>query len=487
MLRRTASTLTIIGGGLAGSEAAWQAAERGLRVRLHEMRPTRATEAHVSDRLAELVCSNSLGSNVPDRPSGLLKAELRRMGSLLLACADATAVPAGSALAVDREGFAAAVTARLENHPNIELVRTEVTRIPDGPAVIASGPLTSAALSDALAGLSGEDHLFFFDAISPIVEADSIDMETAFRQSRWDRGDRDAGDYINCPLDRDEYEAFVDALLAAERIPLKSFEQAIEAGVKAGLHNFFEGCLPIEIIAARGREALAHGPLRPVGLTDPRTGRRPHACVQLRQDDVAGTLYNLVGFQTNLTFEAQRRVFGLIPGLAQARWERFGQMHRNTFIAAPNLLAPTLQFRAREDLLCAGQLTGIEGYAGNIASGLLAGWNAARVLGGASPLVPPEDTMLGALCRYIAQADPAHFQPMKSNMGLLPPLPAPPPGRRKRNKRARQTAHAERALASLDDWLTTVDPLPAGDHGAPTSTQAREEAEPENGRKKNTR
>ena len=453
--------LTIIGGGLAGSEAAWQAAERGLTVRLHEMRPGRATEAHATDRLAELVCSNSLGSDVVDRPSGLLKAELRRMGSLLLACADQTAVPAGSALAVDRDAFAARVTQRLEAHPDVEIVREEVTELPAGPAVVASGPLTSQALSGALARLSGDDHLFFFDAISPIVAADSIDMDVAFRQSRWDRGEQAAGDYINCPLDRDEYEAFVDALLGAERIPLKSFEQAIESGVKAGLHRFFEGCLPVEVIAARGRDALAYGPLRPVGLTDPRTGRRPHACVQLRQDDLAGTLYNLVGFQTNLTFGEQRRVFGMIPGLAEARWERFGQMHRNTFLAAPKLLRATLQFRARDELFCAGQLTGIEGYAGNIASGLLAGWNAARVLRGEAPLVLPGDTMLGALCHYIENADPAHFQPMKSNMGLLPALPPPVGRRRKRGKRERQAAHAERALGSLERFLAGADPLPA--------------------------
>jgi len=449
--------LTIIGGGLAGSEAAWQAAERGLRVRLHEMRPARSTEAHVSDRLAELVCSNSLGSDVVDRPSGLLKAELRRMGSLLLACADRTAVPAGSALAVDRDAFAELVTARLEAHPNVEIVREEVTALPEGPGIVASGPLTSEAMSRALGGLSGDEHLFFFDAISPIVEGDSVDLSIGFRQSRWDRGDQEAGDYINCPLTQAEYEAFVDALLAAERIPLRSFEQAIEAGVKAGVHRFFEGCLPIEIIAARGRDALAYGPLRPVGLTDPRTGRRPYACVQLRQDNLAGTLYNLVGFQTNLKFDEQRRVFSLIPGLAQARWARFGQMHRNTFLASPRLLHPTLQFRARDDLFCAGQLTGIEGYAGNIASGLLAGWNAARLAHGDVPLVLPRETMLGALCHYVTHADVADFQPMKSNMGLLPALPSPEGRRRKRGKRERAAMHAERALVSLDTFLAERD------------------------------
>lgn len=448
--------LTVIGGGLAGSEAAWQAAEAGIDVRLCEMRPQASTEAHASSACAELVCSNSLGSDVTDRPSGLLKAETRQLGSLLLTCADATSVPAGSALAVDREAFAERVTHELESHPRIRLERVEITELPAGPTVIASGPLTSPALSAELARLSGDEHLFFFDAISPIVTADSIDMSVAFRQSRWDRGEDSVGDYINCPLNRDEYHAFVDALLAAERIPLRSFEQAIESGVKAGVHRFFEGCLPVEIIAARGREALAYGPLRPVGLVDPRTGERPYACVQLRQDNLAGTLYNLVGFQTNLKFAEQQRVFGLIPGLATADWERFGQMHRNTFLAAPKLLRPTLQFRGREDLFCAGQLSGIEGYAGNIASGLLAGRNAARVMRGQEPFVLPRETMLGALCHYISHADPAAFQPMKSNMGLLPDLP-PPTGRRKKwGKRERAALHAQRALTALDDWCERI-------------------------------
>lgn len=360
-----------------------------------------------------------------DRPSGLLKAELRRMGSLLLECADAIAVSAGGALAVDRDAFAERVTERLQAHPNVRLVREEVTQLPDGPTVIASGPLTSQGLSDELARLSGADYLFFFDAISPIVAADSIDMNSPFRRSRWDRGDQEEGDYINCPMSQDEYEAFIDALLAAERIPLRSFEQAVQQGVKAGAHRFFEGCLPIEIVAERGRQSLIHGPLSPAGLTDPRTGDKPYACVQLRQDNQAATLYNLIGFQTNLKFAEQQRVFGMIPALANARWERFGQMHRNTFLDAPRLLRPTLQVQERDDLFCAGQLTGIEGYAGNIASGLLSGWNVARVLRGDEPLTLPAETMLGALCQYVTHADAADFQPMKSNMGLLPPLAAP--------------------------------------------------------------
>ncbi|MEJ5224918.1 MAG: methylenetetrahydrofolate--tRNA-(uracil(54)-C(5))-methyltransferase (FADH(2)-oxidizing) TrmFO, partial [Anaerolineales bacterium] len=365
--------LTIIGGGLAGSEAAWQAAQRGLKVTLYEMRPATPTGAHESDYLAELVCSNSLGSNAPDRAGGMLKAELRRMGSMLLECAEATALPAGSALAVDRQAFAACVTERISAHPNIQLVREEMPDIPATPTIIASGPLTSPRLSQSIAALSGEDHLYFYDAIAPIVTAESIDMSIAFRASRYDKGEQDEGDYINCPFTKDEYYAFVEALQRAERIELKSFEMELESGVKAG--HFFEGCLPVEIIARRGEKALAFGPMRPVGLTDPRTGRRPYAVVQLRQDNLAGNLYNLVGFQTNLKFPEQRRVLRMIPGLANAEFARYGQMHRNTFIASPRLLRPTLQWRTRDDLFFAGQITGVEGYMGNIATGLLAGWN----------------------------------------------------------------------------------------------------------------
>lgn len=441
--------LTIIGGGLAGSEAAWQAAERGIPVRLYEMRPARETGAHATGDLAELVCSNSLGSNLPDRASGLLKTEMRRMGSLLMSCADETAVPAGGALAVDREDFARRVTERLEAHPNIEIVREECTAIPETPTIIASGPLTSEALSAELARLTGEDHLYFFDAISPIVTLESINFDKAFRASRYGRGEQDDGDYINCPFTREEYEAFVDALLSAERIPLRSFEKMMEQGVRAGAHEFFEGCLPIEIIAARGREALAFGPMRPVGLTDPRTGRRPYAALQLRQDNLAGTLYNLVGFQTNLKYPEQKRVFGLIPGLERAEYARYGQMHRNTFIASPKLLLPTLQYRERPDLFLAGQITGIEGYAGNIATGLLAGWNAARLMKGQVPLTLPDTSMLGALCHYVTHAALSDFQPMKANFGILPPLP----DAEKLGKRHRAQAHADRAIRDLASLL----------------------------------
>ena len=445
--------LTVVGGGLAGSEAAWQAAERGLKVSLYEMRPSLQTGAHVTASLAELVCSNSLGSNLPDRASGLLKNELRRLGSLLLRVAEANALPAGGALAVDREGFSAEVTCALEAHPNVELIREEMPSIPEGHCVIASGPLTSSKLSRAIGDLSGEQHLYFYDAISPIVSLDSIDMDLAFRASRYGRGEAEGGDYINCPLTKEEYEAFVAALLSAERIALRSFEQEIQQGVRAGLHEFFEGCLPVEIIAERGRAALAFGPMRPVGLDDPRSGRRPYAVVQLRQDDLAGTLYNLVGFQTNLTFGEQRRVLRMIPGLEKARFERYGQMHRNTFINSPALLDRTLQFRSRLDLFFAGQLTGIEGYVGNIASGFLAGVNASRAFED-KPLVElPETTMLGALCHYVTHAAASDFQPMKANFGILPPLPK----MGKIGRRQRAQAFADRALADLDNYLASMD------------------------------
>jgi methylenetetrahydrofolate--tRNA-(uracil-5-)-methyltransferase len=443
--------LIIIGGGLAGSEAAWQAAQRGVRVKIYEMRPRLETGAHTGGDLAELVCSNSLGSNLDDRAPGLLKNELRRMNSLLIACADETAVPAGGALAVDRDQFAALVTQRLAQHKNIEIIREEVKWIPEQPTIIASGPLTSDRFSAALTALTGQEHLYFFDAIAPIVALDSINMDIAYRASRYGRGEQDEGDYINCPLNAGEYEAFVRALRTAERIELKSFEQQVTEGVRAGMHTFFEGCLPVEVLSQRGDETLAYGPLRPVGLVDPRTGKRPHAVVQLRQDNLAGSLYNLVGFQTNLTFAEQRRVFRMIPGLENAEIARYGQMHRNTFIFSPALLHPTLQFRQRDDLFFAGQITGVEGYAGNIATGLLAGWNAARLLSGEAPLEMPPETMLGALCHYITHASAADFQPMKANFGILPALPAPGKGRR--NKRQRMQLYAARALESLEAFL----------------------------------
>ena len=439
--------LIVIGGGLAGSEAAWQAAQRGLRVSLYEMRPSLQTGAHQTTDLAELVCSNSLGSNLPDRASGLLKNETRILGSMLLESAELASLPAGGALAVDRKLFARIVTERIQNHPYIEIVREEVKEIPNNPTIVASGPLTSPALSQSIASLSGEDHLFFFDAIAPVIHADSINMNIAFRASRYGTGEQDEGDYINCPFTKEEYYSFGDALLKAERIELRSFEEAIKSGVKAG--HFFEGCLPIEIIAERGIDSLAFGPMRPVGIRDPRTGKRPYAVVQLRQDNLAGSLYNIVGFQTNLKFPEQRRVLRLIPGLENSEFMRYGQMHRNTFIASPKLLRPSLQHINRDDLFFAGQITGVEGYMGNIATGLLAGINAARLLHQEEPIVLPPTIMLGALCHYVTHADLKDFQPMKANFGILPPLEITS----KIGKRDRGKAYAERALGDLSHTL----------------------------------
>lgn len=432
--------LIIVGGGLAGTEAAWQAARRGIPLSLYEMRPVKQTPAHVSDRLAELVCSNSLGSDLPDRAPGLLKAEMRRLDSLIMQAAEEAAVPAGGALAVDREKFAGIVTRRIESQPMIEVRREEVTSIPATLAIIASGPLTSDALTQKIATLSGQEYLYFYDALAPIVEVESINMDIAFRASRYGRGDQEEGDYINCPLNEAEYMTFVQALHNAERIELKRFEQEDE--------RFFEMCLPVEEIARRGDQALAFGPMRPVGLIDPRTGRRPYAVVQLRQDNLAGTLYNIVGFQTNLKWGEQSRVFRLIPGLEQAEFMRYGMMHRNTYINAPMLLRPTLQFQNRDDLFFAGQITGVEGYVGNAATGLLAGINAARLLRGQSPLTLPPTTMLGALCHYITHAEPKDFQPMKANFGLLSPLE-----QKIHHKRARYQAYAERALQDLEQVI----------------------------------
>ncbi|MBK8984586.1 MAG: methylenetetrahydrofolate--tRNA-(uracil(54)-C(5))-methyltransferase (FADH(2)-oxidizing) TrmFO [Chloroflexi bacterium] len=427
--------LIVVGGGLAGTEAAWQAAEQGIQVRLFEMRPHTTTPAHVSDRLAELVCSNSLGSNLVHKAPGLLKAELRGLGSMVLECAEQTAVPAGSSLAVDRDQFAELVTSRIANHPNIELVHEEVTAVPDQPAIIASGPLTAAPLAQAIGALSGQEHLYFYDALSPIVNYESINLEIAFRQSRYDEGEQVDGDYLNCPLTRAEYETFTAALLAAETITLKEFEREDA--------KFFEGCMPIEAMARRGEKALAFGPMRPVGLIDPRTGKRPYAVVQLRQDNLAGSLYNIVGFQTNLRWGEQKRVLHLIPGLENAEFMRYGMMHRNTYINAPQLLQPTLQLRSRADLFFAGQITGVEGYVGNVGTGLLAGLNAARLLNGQHPVILPTSTMLGALCHYVTHAEAKDFQPMKANFGLLPP-PQQPMG-----KSDRYHWYSERALTAL--------------------------------------
>jgi methylenetetrahydrofolate--tRNA-(uracil-5-)-methyltransferase len=403
--------LKVIGAGLAGSEAAWQAAELDVAVDLYEMRPKRMTPAHVTNRLAELVCSNSMGSMLPFKAPGLLKAELRGLGSLILDCARESAVPAGSSLAVDRERFAELVTGRIEAHPKIRLIREEVTEIPAGPTIIATGPLTSEALTADISQLTGQEYLYFYDALSPIVNYESIDLEIAFRRSRYDKGELGEGDYVNCPLNEEEYRLFHKALVEAESISLRQFEREDP--------RFFEGCMPVEVLGKRGFKSLAFGPMRPTGLVDPRSGKRPFAVVQLRQDNLAGSLYNIVGFQTNLKWGEQRRVLRLIPGLQNAEFLRYGMMHRNTYINSPQLLQPTLQYRARSDLFFAGQIVGVEGYMGNAATGLLAGINAARMLSDKHPLILPPTTMLGALCHYVTHAEAKHFQPMKANYGLF--------------------------------------------------------------------
>lgn len=434
---RMNSKINVIGGGLAGSEAAWQLARRGFEVNLYEMRPHKTTGAHVSDRLAELVCSNSLGSKLVDRATGLLQAEVRRLGSLLLDCAERAAVPAGGALAVDRAMFAQEVTTTIGQMARINVIREEVQQIPDGPAIIATGPLTSEALAQDIAGLTGQEYLYFYDAIAPIVTVESINMQIAFRASRYERGEDDEGDYINCPMTEEQYRRFVDALINAEKAALHNFEREDP--------HFFEGCLPIEQLAARGQDTLAFGPMRPIGLRDPRSGKRPHAVVQLRRDNLAGSLYNLVGFQTNIRWGQQEEILRLIPGLENAEFVRMGQMHRNTFINSPTLLNPTMQFRARPDLFFAGQITGVEGYVGNIATGLVAALNLALQLKGLPGWTLPHTTMLGALCHYVTHAEPDHFQPMKANFGILPELP-----QRVKNKRDRYTMYAERALADME-------------------------------------
>ncbi len=443
--------LKVIGGGLAGCEAAWQAAEQGIPVDLFEMRPERSTGAHRTGNLAELVCSNSLGSNLPNRASGLLKAELRRLGSALIACADASSLPAGGALAVDREMFSAGVEQKITSHPNIRVIREEVQSIPEPPAILATGPLTSPALSKELLQFTGEEHLFFYDAIAPVVDFESINMEIAFRANRYDWDQAEEGDYINCPMTTDEYHAFWEALIDAKRIPLRGFEGGIDGGVDAGKGQFFQGCQPVEIIAGRGEKALAFGPMRPVGLVDPRTGHRPYAVVQLRQDNLAGDIYNLVGFQTNLTYGEQERVFRMIPGLENATFERYGQMHRNAFIAAPKLLDASLAFISQPGLFVTGQLAGVEGYAGNIASGCVAGINAARFIQGRPMINLPITTMTGAIIHYITHADLKDFQPMKAMFGLLPQ----PDDGEKRSKKLRYEYYSERAILDLENYLDT--------------------------------
>jgi len=443
--------VTIVGGGLAGSEAAWQLARRGVAVDLFEMRPVRQTPVHQTGDLAELVCSNSLRGNALDQAAGLLKEEMRRMGSLIIRVADEVRVPAGSALAVDRGLFAQKVTEAVSALPQVTLHREETPRIPQGPVVIvATGPLTSDALAAEIAAFVGQTHLYFYDAVSPVVDAETIDFSRTFRASRYGKG---GDDYVNCPLDEAEYDAFFRALTTAECAELHAFDHEF----------FFEGCLPVEVIASRGRDTLLFGPMKPVGLVDPRTGRRPFAVVQLRQDNLAASHFSVVGFQTQLKWGEQKRVFQMIPGLAQAEFVRMGMIHRNTYVNAPSTLEPTFETRKRSGLFFAGQMSGVEGYVESAASGLLAGVGAAFRARGEEPVAFPEDTALGALGRYIARSDPKHYQPTNIAFGLLPELP-----QRVRDKSRRRMAMAERAIRSLEGFQSRLGvmesspaPLPA--------------------------
>jgi methylenetetrahydrofolate--tRNA-(uracil-5-)-methyltransferase len=430
--------LTVIGGGLAGCEAAWQAAEQGVGVDLYEMKPHRFSPAHESVALGELVCSNSLRSNAKDSAAGLLKEEMRQLGSLVMRVADATAVLAGTALAVDRAQFAAAVTEAIEGHPFITVHRQEVTRIPDvnaGPVILAAGPLLSGPLAEHLQTLTGQSNLAFYDAIAPIVDADSLDMEIIYRKSRWD--DDNPGDYLNCPMDREQYQQFIELLGSAQTVPLHTFEDP----------KYFEGCLPIEVMCERGSETLRFGPMKPIGLMHPHTGIIPHAVVQLRAENQEGTRYNLVGFQTKLTYPEQQRVFRTIPGLEQAVFLRLGSIHRNTFVCAPQVLESSLQMKGVPGLYLAGQLSGVEGYIESTAMGLLAGINAARQILGKPALPPPPETAHGALIRYLTESDPAHFQPSNVNFGLFPPLIG-----KKIGKKERGRIRAEQALTLINQW-----------------------------------
>ena len=462
--------ITIVGGGLAGSEAAWQAAERSVPVTLHEMRPVRPTAVHKTDRLAELVCSNSLRGDKLDNAVGLLKEEMRRLGSLVMRAAEASRVPAGAALAVDRERFADVVTRSLDAHPLVTIVREEVLAVPPAterdPVIVATGPLTSEALSADIARLVGAEHLYFYDAISPIVLFESIDHTRVFRASRWNRSlssarpapgaaapARDAagpacgiddgeGDYLNCPMTREEYERFYDAVIHAESATVHDFDK----------EKFFEGCLPVEVMAHRGPETLRFGPMKPVGLTDPRTGRPPYAAVQLRQDNLAGDHYSLVGFQTQLKWSEQARVLRLIPGLEHAEFVRFGLVHRNTYVNGPAVLAETWQVRKQPAVFFAGQMSGVEGYVESAASGLLAGLNAARMAKGEPLSSPPRTTAIGALAYYVSHANPAHYDPSNITFGIMAPLVRPP-----RGKAERKLALSARALTDLAAWMDSCD------------------------------
>ncbi|MEK3974525.1 MULTISPECIES: FADH(2)-oxidizing methylenetetrahydrofolate--tRNA-(uracil(54)-C(5))-methyltransferase TrmFO [unclassified Psychrobacillus] len=427
--------VNVIGAGLAGSEAAWQIASRGVKVRLYEMRPVKQTPAHHTDKFAELVCSNSLRANNLTNAVGVIKEEMRMLNSLIISSADNSSVPAGGALAVDRHDFAGRVTDSIRNHPLIEIINEEVTEIPEGITVIATGPLTSPALAEKVREVTGQDYLYFYDAAAPIVEKDSIDMDKVYLKSRYDKGE---AAYLNCPMTEEEFNRFYDALIEAEVVPLKEFEKEI----------YFEGCMPVEVMAARGRKTLLFGPMKPVGLEDPKTGKRPYAVVQLRQDDAAGTLYNIVGFQTHLKWGPQKEVLKLIPGLENVEIVRYGVMHRNTFINSPYVLKPTYQLKAKQNVFFAGQMTGVEGYVESAGSGLLAGINAAKLAKGEELIVFPAETALGSMARYITEANPKNFQPMNVNFGLFPELQP-----KVRDKKVRTEQLANRALTTIQNFM----------------------------------
>ncbi|MFD1317644.1 FADH(2)-oxidizing methylenetetrahydrofolate--tRNA-(uracil(54)-C(5))-methyltransferase TrmFO [Loigolactobacillus zhaoyuanensis] len=433
-MTQNAPHINVIGAGLAGSEAAWQAAQRGINVDLYEMRPVKTTPAHHTDQFAELVCTNSLRANQITNAVGLLKEEMRQLNSVILDAADKNAVPAGGALAVDREPFSAMVTEQIKALPNVTVHNEELTDFPDGPTVVATGPLTSADLAEQIQALNDSDSLYFYDAAAPIIDKNSIDFDKVYLKSRYDKGE---AAYLNCPMNKQEFETFYNALITAETAAMHDFEA----------EKFFEGCMPIEVMAKRGLKTMLFGPLKPVGLEDPRTGKQPYAVVQLRQDNAAGSLYNIVGFQTHLKWGEQKRVLRLIPGLEQAEFVRYGVMHRNTFMRSPELLEPTYQAKQRTDLFFAGQMTGVEGYVESAASGLVAGINAARLAQEQLPLIFPEETMIGAMAHYITHTNARHFQPMNANFGIIKALPE-----KIRDKQLRNQTLADRSLTTLAEF-----------------------------------
>ncbi|AVP36908.1 FADH(2)-oxidizing methylenetetrahydrofolate--tRNA-(uracil(54)-C(5))-methyltransferase TrmFO [Staphylococcus felis] len=433
------TTVNVIGAGLAGSEAAYQLAERGVHVKLYEMRPVKQTPAHHTDKFAELVCSNSLRGNALTNAVGVLKEEMRRLNSIVIQAADKARVPAGGALAVDRHDFSGYITDTLKNHPNITVVNEEISKIPEGPTIIATGPLTTESLTEEVVHLTGKDQLYFYDAAAPIIEKDSIDMDKVYLKSRYDKGE---AAYLNCPMTEEEFHRFYNAAMEAEVAPMNDFEK----------EKYFEGCMPFEVMASRGPKTLLFGPMKPVGLEDPKTGKRPYAVVQLRQDDAAGTLYNIVGFQTRLKWGAQKEVIRLIPGLENVDIVRYGVMHRNTFINSPDVLGETYEFKDRENLFFAGQMTGVEGYVESAASGMVAGINLAHRMTGKSNVIFPRETMIGSLAYYISHAtNNKNFQPMNANFGLVPPLE-----KRIKDKKERYELLADRALTYLEHFKQTL-------------------------------